>query len=150
MSREVARLRTMAKVLDELIRIPGTNLRVGLDPLLGILPGGGDAVGGVISGYTIVVAGRLGAPPSVIARMLLNVLVDMAVGTIPFLGDLFDIGWKANRRNVTLLEGYLEKPGRARTSSRIVVLLALLVLAALVIASISITVWLIDRVFSLF
>lgn len=150
MSREVDRLRTLARVLDELIRIPGTNLRVGLDPLLGILPGGGDAVGGLVSAYAIIIAGRLGAPPSVIARMLLNVLIDTAIGAIPFLGDLFDIGYKSNRRNVALLEEYLRTPGHARTSSRVAVALALLVLVGLVIASIALAVWLIDRVIALF
>jgi len=149
MSREVDRLRTLVRVFDELIRIPGTNVRVGLDPLMGILPGG-DAIGGVFAAWTIIVAGRLGAPPAVIARMLLNVLTDTLIGSIPLAGDLFDVGYKANRRNVELLEQYLRSPGRARASSRLVVGLAILILIVMVAGAIALAAWLTRQVISLF
>jgi len=149
MSQERERLRALVRIFDELIRIPGTNLRFGLDPLLGILPGG-DALGGLAAAYTIVVAGRAGAPRSVIARMLLNVLVDTVIGTIPFLGDVFDVGFKANRRNVALLEEYLRTPGRARRSSRFVIALAVLAVLIIVAAAIALAAWLTREVISLF
>jgi len=149
MTRERDRLHALVRIFDELIRIPGTNLRIGLDPLLGLLPGG-DAAGGLVSAYAIVLAGRLGAPPSVVARMLLNVLMDTAIGTIPFLGDLFDVGYKANRRNLTLLEEYLRAPGRARRSSQVVVVLAVAAVLLIVAGAIALAAWLTRQVLSLF
>src|SRR5690554_6293993 len=117
-SPEMTRARGLARLLDSVIRIPGTNIRLGLDPILGLVPGMGDALGAGLAGYAIVLAARLGAPPSVIVRMVGNVLIDMLVGAVPILGDLFDVGYKANLRNVTLLERYLERPARTRQTSR--------------------------------
>ena len=128
-------VRRLAWLLDELIPIPGTKRRVGLDAVLGLLPAGGDLAGGALSAYTIVAAHRLGAGPAVILRMGLNVLIDMIIGTVPLLGDLFDAGWKANTRNVALLDQFTEKPQPVRKSSRVVVALVLVALVALLIAS---------------
>jgi hypothetical protein len=131
--RPDAAIRKVAWALDELFRIPGTNIRFGLDSVLGLLPAGGDLAGGALSGWILIAAARAGAPPSVLLRMGGNVLLDMAIGTIPVLGDVFDVGWKANRRNADLLERHVDAPGPARKSSRVVlvlVLLALIVAAA--------------------
>jgi hypothetical protein len=131
--RPDAAIRKVAWALDELFRIPGTKIRFGLDSVLGLLPAGGDLAGGVLSGWILIAAARSGAPPSVLLRMGGNVLLDMAIGTIPVLGDVFDVGWKANRRNADLLERHVDAPGPARKSSRVVlvlVLLALIVAAA--------------------
>lgn len=124
-------LRQLARVLDDLIRIPGTNIRVGLDPLLGLLPGGGDLAGGAIAAYTLLVAARVGAPPSVMLRMAGNIALDALFGVVPVLGDLFDVGWKANRRNVALLERYMGTPEPVRAQSRLLVVVLLVALAAL-------------------
>jgi hypothetical protein len=133
MSNQLTRLRTIARVLDDVARVPGTNIRFGLDALLGLFPGAGDAVTGAVATYAIVLAAKLGAPPAVIARMAMNVLLDVAAGTIPVLGDIFDIGWKANRKNVQLLERYQLEPQKVRKSSWLVVGLALfLIIAAIV------------------
>jgi hypothetical protein len=121
--------RAVARLLDSAIRIPGTGIRIGLDPILGLIPGLGDVAGAGMAGYTVLLAARLGAPRSVILRMLGNVALDTLVGAVPLLGDLFDAGWKANTRNVALLERYLERPGATRVSSRALVAL---VIAALV------------------
>src|SRR5688500_11825921 len=83
------RLRRWAWLLDEVFRVPGTNFRFGLDALLGLLPGGGDLAGGAISAYTLLVAARVGAPPSVLMRMGVNVVLDAVFGAVPLLGDLF-------------------------------------------------------------
>ena len=123
-------LRRLARVLDDLIAIPGTNIRVGLDPLLGLLPGGGDLAGGVIAAYTLMVGARVGAPPSVILRMAGNIALDALLGVVPLLGDLFDVGWKANRRNVALLERYIETPQPVRARSRLLVGAVLVALVA--------------------
>ncbi len=130
----IDRLRTLTRVLDDLVRIPGTRYRVGLDPLIGLVPGGGDAIGAVLSAYGLLVGARLGAPAAVLVRRCGNILLDMVVGTIPVLGDLFDFGWKANRRNLALLERYALAPARVSRRSRLLVgavLFSFLVLLAL-------------------
>jgi hypothetical protein len=136
-------LRTIAWLFDELVRVPGTNIRFGLDALIGLLPGGGDLVGGAVAAYALVVAGRLGAPTSVLLRMALNVLVDSLLGVIPVVGDLFDVQWKANRKNVQLLERYLAEPRKATRASRFVVAGIVAVLVITLIGIAIGTVWLI-------
>jgi hypothetical protein len=126
-------LRTLARLMDDALAVPGTGLRVGLDALLGLIPGVGDLAGAAVSGYVLLVGARLGAPLPVLLRMLLNIGVDAVVGAVPLLGDLFDLGWKANRRNLVLLERYLERPaetGRASLGMVGVVLALLLLLLA--------------------
>ena len=107
-SENITALRGLTHLLDEAITIPGTGIKVGLDALIGLVPGLGDLAGGVMGGYAILVASRLGAPPSVLGHMLLNIGIDSLVGVLPVLGDLFDIGWKSNTRNLRLLEQYVE------------------------------------------
>jgi len=104
---EIRRLEAIADWLDSKFVIPGTKLRFGLDFVLGILPGVGDGVAAVPAAYLILEAQRLGAPPALLMRMGFNVLLDLAVGAIPLVGDLFDLGFKANRRNIALLKQYL-------------------------------------------
>jgi hypothetical protein len=113
-------------------------VRFGLDAVLGLVPGLGDLAGAVLAGYVVVLAARLGAPASVITRMLGNVAVDTLVGTVPVVGDAFDVGWKSNLRNVALLEGFLGQPEGTRRSSRAMVVgvvVALALLAALGVAA---------------
>jgi hypothetical protein len=110
--REVARLETLARVLDDLIRIPGTRRRVGLDGMIGLIPGVGDAATGALAAYLAVRARAIGLPAGVVLRMAGNVALDLAVGSIPLAGDLFDLGFKANRRNVALLKRELAKRSR--------------------------------------
>lgn len=118
----VARARTLARALDSAVRIPGTNVRFGLDALLGLVPGLGDVAGAAIAGYFILLGSRLGAPKPVLARMVLNVALDTLAGAVPVLGDLFDVTWKANTRNMALLERYVEQPVATRKSSSVVLL----------------------------
>jgi hypothetical protein len=129
-------MRDLARVLDEAVRIPGTNIRIGLDALLGLLPGGGDVAGGVFSGLIILQAARAGAPAPVLGRMLANVAIDVVVGAIPLLGDLFDVAWRANTRNVRLLESWRERPATTKRASALsvgAILLALLLLVGLAV-----------------
>ncbi len=116
-----ARLRALARLLDAAVRVPGTNVRLGLDAVVGLVPALGDVAGAAFSGYIILAAARLGAPTPVLLRMLLNVTTDTVVGSVPLLGDLFDLGWRANTRNVALLDRHLADPGVTRAASRWVV-----------------------------
>ncbi|EAR21706.1 DUF4112 domain-containing protein [Nitrococcus mobilis] len=110
------RLQRLAQLLDSEFQIPGTRWRFGLDPLIGLVPGLGDAASAVISLWLIAEAKRLGAPSASLRKMLRNVLVDSVAGSIPVLGDAFDAGYKANLRNVALLERALFEPGRKETT----------------------------------
>ena len=127
-------LRQLAHVLDSLIGIPGTRIRVGLDGLIGLVPFAGDLLGGLFSTVIVVGAWSRGAPPALLLRMLANLAIDVTIGLIPLLGDAFDIAWKANRRNYALLERHIAAPGRhtGRDWAFLLLLLfALLVLFAL-------------------
>lgn len=115
---QVERLRAMSRLLDNAFTIPGTRFRFGLDALIGLVPGLGDAVSAVFSGYLILQASRLGAPKSVVSRMVANVAVDTVVGWVPLLGDLFDVAWKSNVKNMALLEDHLQQPSAAKAGSR--------------------------------
>jgi hypothetical protein len=111
----------VVRVLDDAVRIPGTRFRVGLDPVLGLLPGAGDVLGGLLTGGVVVEAARLGVPGPTLVRMLGNLALDALAGLIPGVGDLVDAGWKANRRNLELLEDHLADPEAARRQSALVV-----------------------------
>lgn len=101
------RVRLLSRLLDEQFRIPGTTQRIGLDGLLGLIPGVGDAAGALLSAYILYEAIRLGAPKTVLLRMVANIGIDTVVGAIPVVGDIFDIVWKANKKNAALLQAYL-------------------------------------------
>jgi hypothetical protein len=106
---ELERLEGLAHRMDTLFRIPGTGIRVGLDTLLGLVPGIGDTVTVAPAGYIMYKAHRMGVPKSMLARMGVNVGVDWVLGSIPLVGDLFDLGFKANRRNVKMLREHIER-----------------------------------------
>ena len=107
----VSRLEGLATLMDSAIRIPGTNIVMGLDAVLGLIPVVGDAISGAIGSYLIWEARRLGAPKWLIARMAINTTIDTALGSIPVLGDVFDVAYKSNITNVALLRRHLERHG---------------------------------------
>lgn len=131
--RHVENARALARVLDTAIGIPGTKLRVGLDAILGLIPGAGDALSAALSGYIILAAARAGASRPVLLRMVGNVVVDTVIGAIPVLGDLFDVAFRSNVRNVALLDQLAVDPGQADRGSRRlgVVLIAILAIVLL-------------------
>lgn len=97
----------LSYMLDDIFRIPGTNIRFGLDPVISfIFPVAGDAVGAMMSAYIVVLSVRHGLPKIVITRMVYNVAVDFIIGGIPLIGDLFDFTWKSNDKNMRLLNKY--------------------------------------------
>ncbi len=140
------RLRGLSWFMDNSIRLP-TGHRIGVDGLIGLIPGIGDLFGAAVSGYFVVSAARLGLPKAVMGRMTLNILVETIIGAIPLVGDLFDLGWKANARNFKLVERYLESPQRTRRSSNAIVAgsfavaVALFVLTAFVVVGLVVLAW---------
>jgi hypothetical protein len=102
-------VRTIARMMDDRFRLPGTNIRFGLDLVLGLVPGLGDVVTSAISLLIVHHAWQTGASKLTIGRMLGNVGVEFLIGSVPVAGDLFDFAWKANRRNARLLEAHLNK-----------------------------------------
>jgi len=110
-AQRIARIDALATLLDTAFIIPGTNVRFGLDALIGLVPGIGDAVTTVMSLYIVHEARQLGAPMHVIARMIGNVVVDGTVGAVPLLGDAFDVAFRANRRNMRLLRAWMDREG---------------------------------------
>jgi hypothetical protein len=139
----VTRARRLARLLDDLIRVPGTKIGIGLDPVIGLIPGLGDVIGGAMSGYILLVAAKEGVPTSVLTRMLGNIALDSLVGVVPLVGDLFDFGVKSNRRNVDLLERYLGAPSKTRAASRGVVALLLLAIVLIIAGAIAAGVWIV-------
>jgi Domain of unknown function (DUF4112) len=101
------RVARLAHWLDDRFRIPGTRRRIGLDGLVGLIPGIGDTATALIASYIVLEAARLGVPKGTIARMLANVGIDYLLGLVPLAGDLADFAWKANRRNARMLRDHL-------------------------------------------
>jgi hypothetical protein len=146
------RIHQAAHLLDTRFRIPGTRVTFGLDPILGLVPGGGD-IAGLLAGSALVVqAVRLGARGWTLALMLWHLTVDAVVGSVPVLGTIFDVVYKANQRNVRLLEHHVDDPPRTRSEARRAVVRSLVAIAAVVVAVstllVAATVWLLQWLLS--
>lgn len=109
--QRLARIRKMASLLDDRYRVPGTSIRFGLDSLIGLFPGVGDAVTTIAGVWLIGQAVRLNVPRKTLIRMIINLGLDSTLGAVPLLGDLFDLYWKSNRRNADIIERYLKQQG---------------------------------------
>jgi hypothetical protein len=112
------RLKKLAWLFDSSIAIPGTRFTVGLDALVGLIPVLGDLIGVAMSSFILAEANRLGAPKSVLWRMAGNVGIEGLVGMVPFAGDVLDAAFKANQRNVKLLDAWYQNPGKTERASR--------------------------------
>jgi len=122
-------LDSLARLMDSQFTIPGTNIRFGLDALIGLVPGAGDFATFLISGYMLTMLAQNGASGFVLARMALNVLIDSLFGSIPILGDIFDVAFKANQRNMKLMhEHYVDGRHRGGAWKIVVPLLLILLL----------------------
>jgi len=126
------RLERLAWILDNSIPVPGLNARIGIDPLIGLVPGIGDTIGALLSSYILAAAAKQGAPRSVLLKMAFNIAVEAIVGILPVMGDLFDMAWKANQRNVQLLGDYLDQPRKTVVASRLFVTTLIVLLVGLV------------------
>jgi uncharacterized protein DUF4112 len=124
------RLAFIAWLLDSSIPVPGTRLTIGLDAIVGLLPFLGDLIGVLASSYILSEANRLGVGRAILTRMAFNVAIEGVIGIVPVFGDLFDAGWKANIRNVRLLNAWAERPHATRRASRWFVALLALALVA--------------------
>jgi hypothetical protein len=133
------RIRMVGKLLEGIIAVPGTDKKIGLDPIIGLFTGGGDSIGFVMSAYILVESLRFKLPKETLLRMLTNVAIDAVVGAVPFLGDVFDFFWKSNSKNIRLLEAHLDNPQEQTAADKGFVLLVLLALGLIFAMAIGLT-----------
>ncbi|MDJ1179997.1 DUF4112 domain-containing protein [Roseofilum sp. BLCC_M91] len=129
----IQRLRRLSQLLDNALPIPGLNYRVGLDPIIGLIPGGGDMVSAILSAYIVLEATRFRLPKETLGRMVMNILIDTLTGIVPVLGDIFDLTWKANAMNMQLLEEHLQAPKSREAADRGFIIVMIIILALIVI-----------------
>ena len=103
------RIRKLSRLMDTAIGIPGTKFRIGLDPIIGLVPGAGDIVDTAFSAYLIYLATRFNIPQKTLGKMIYNIGLEAVVGSVPLIGDIFDAFYKSNMRNLALLEAHLEE-----------------------------------------
>jgi Domain of unknown function (DUF4112) len=137
----------LSHVLDDFIKIPGTSIRFGLDGIVGFIPGIGDLIGGIASCIIIIAAWVRGVSYVIVARMVANVAIEVLVGSVPVLGDMFDIAWRANRRNYALLTGSVYEPRKHTMQSWFFLGALCLILAALVLLPIILLTWVFEGLF---
>ena len=129
----------LAFIMDEIIRVPGTNFRFGLDPLIGLIPGIGDTSSALVSAFALVQAVRLGVPKVLLMRMALNILVNEVVGIVPVVGDAFSFWFKSNARNYEIIKTHRLGPSVPRKGDWLFVISALVVLVAVVVVGIALS-----------
>jgi hypothetical protein len=144
--RTLAALRRWSVLLDSAFRVPGTNLTFGLDPIIGLIPWIGDVTTPLFAAVLLLHAVRLRIPRIVQLRMLMNAAIDLVIGLVPLVGDLFDFGWKANVRNLALLERHAHPGAKARASDWAFVLAILGGLALVAVTPLLIVGWLLSHV----
>ncbi|MEZ2248685.1 DUF4112 domain-containing protein [Microcoleus sp.] len=128
------RLRRISNLLDNAIPIPGTKYRIGLDPILGLIPGGGDLISSIFAGYVVFKSAQMGVPQETLVQMAANIVFDTVAGTVPVAGDLLDVAWKANVKNIELLDAHLGSPEPAGKKADWLFVAALLLGLALIVA----------------
>ena len=138
------RIAAMSHVLDDLIEVPGTGRRIGVDPLLGLVPVVGDAVSALASIWVIAEAARFRLPPIVLARMIVNAVVDLVLGAIPIVGDLFDFVAKANSRNLALFRRHASDPNASTADQKAFFAGLLLLLVGIVWLMVQLVGWLLS------
>jgi len=133
----------LSRVLDSWFHVPGTHIRFGISGIIGLIPGLGDAITGLAACIIVLAAWFRGLPYITLARMLVNLALDVIIGAIPLLGDVFDIAWKANRRNYKLLTRHLAEPRRHTWRDWCVLVLMAVAIAAILLAPVIVLVWLV-------
>ena len=137
------RMRQLSQLLDGAIIIPGTKQRIGLDPILGLIPGGGDTVSAALSGYIIIEAARMGLPREALMRMVSNLVIDTVIGSVPVLGDIFDVFNKANLRNMQIVESHAQAPAPSAKADKLFIGLLIIGLLGFALAAglITVAIW---------
>ena len=115
------RLKVLSNRLDEIIIIPGTKYKIGIDPIIGAIPIIGDLLGSIISIYIIYSGSKMGLSSRVVIKMGMNIGLDFVVGLIPIFGDIFDMGWKANKKNIELIEKNITPTSENNTLSNLII-----------------------------
>ncbi len=138
-----AQLDFLVGLLDDRFRVPGTRIRFGLDPVIGLIPGLGDLLTGTASFVLVFAAWQRGAPRVTLARMVMNIGIDTVLGSVPIVGDIFDVAWKSNRRNYQLLTRISEQHSRQTWRDWLFMLAIVVTATAIVLAPIALVVWLI-------
>lgn len=108
--KKIRAIENLAALMDSQFKFPGTQIPLGLDTLIGLIPGIGDTIGLSVAGYIIVQSSKLGLPKYKTIQMIFNSVIDWLIGTIPLIGDLFDWGWRANNRNAAILRDHFGYP----------------------------------------
>ena len=135
----------LSHILDDFLRIPGTSIRFGLDGIVGVIPGIGDIIGGIASCIIIAAAWIRGVSYVTLVRMVANVGIEVVVGSIPIVGDMFDIAWRANRRNYALLAGSLAEPRKHTVQSWIFLICLCMLLSGLILLPMLLLAWMVDH-----
>jgi hypothetical protein len=138
--------RWLALIMDNLLRLPGTKFRIGLDPIIGLFPGIGDTASAIVSALALIHATRYGLPKIVLARMSLNILINELIGIIPGIGDAFSFWFKANARNYQLLQRHMAEPRRTRRSDWIFVIGVLLFLFLIVCGGLAVSLFVLEQI----
>jgi hypothetical protein len=140
----VARSLRLGRLLDTTFRIPGTRIRFGIDPLLGLVPGLGDAIAALVGGHIVLTALRAGAPRWIIGRMLANIALDAIIGAVPIAGTIFDVAFKAHQRNARMLADWSRQPAPIEARQRRLLLAVaglVIALVAIALASLAFGIW---------
>ena len=143
--RTLTALRKWSVLLDSAFRVPGTNLSFGLDPILGLIPGLGDLTTPLFAALLLLHGVRMRIPRLIQLRMLINAVIDLLIGFVPVVGDFFDFGWKANVRNLALLERYAHPESKPTKGDWIFVLSIVGVLLAVTVIPVMFAVWLLSQ-----
>ena len=136
------RIGRVTRVLDELVSVPGTPIKVGLDPLIGLIPVAGDAFAALVGSWVILEASRFGIPKVVLGRMVANLVVDLGIGAIPLVGDLYDVAFRSNRRNLDLFRRHALDPAASTRGEEafflglVLLLVGMVVLAAMAVRAV--------------
>lgn len=145
-SRDLSLARFIADLLDQRFTIPGTSIRIGLDPLLGLIPGVGDAIANLAGSAILLIAAQYRLPKVVLLRMAANVAINAIIGALPVFGDVFSIWFRSNARNAQLLERYVAAPGRRPASGDWAFMAAIIaVILLLLIGTFVVIAWLVRQ-----
>jgi hypothetical protein len=140
----------LALIMDEFLRVPGTNFRFGLDPLIGLVPGIGDTGSALVSAFALLRALRVGVPKILLARMSMNILINEIVGIVPIVGDAFSFWFKSNVRNYQIIKDHIDAPGTSRRSDWVFVIAVLALLFLVVCLGIAVSFFFLHELAKLF